>query len=152
MRGDTSPGRSPTRYQAATADGADRSGMTALTIPVITNFAVDAAMAVALATPLVLRRGHRRIARSVSRCTCADHRPTAVIAPPHRSRPDRLQRGRRIAMATTFGAPGPAGGADHRQQRLNSQAGQLHYDPWVLYPCAGDDGAVQAVRRAQIGG
>ena len=36
--------------RAATADGADKSGLTALTYPVMANFAVDAAMAVALAT------------------------------------------------------------------------------------------------------
>ena len=35
--------------RAATADGADKSGLTALTWPVVANFAVDSAMAVALA-------------------------------------------------------------------------------------------------------
>src|SRR5690606_7569615 len=39
-------------HRAATADGADKSGLTALTWPVVANFAVDAAMAVALADTL----------------------------------------------------------------------------------------------------
>ena len=39
-------------HRAATADGADKSGLTALTWPVMANFAVDAAMAVALANTL----------------------------------------------------------------------------------------------------
>ena len=38
--------------RAATADGADKSGLTALTWPVVANFATDAAMAVALANTL----------------------------------------------------------------------------------------------------
>ena len=38
--------------RAATADGADKSGLTALTWPVVAIFAVDAAMAVALANTL----------------------------------------------------------------------------------------------------
>ena len=38
--------------RAATADGADKSGLTALTWPVMANFAVDSAMAVALANTL----------------------------------------------------------------------------------------------------
>ena len=89
-------------YQAATADGADRSGMTALTIPVITNFAVDAAMARRPGQHPVLRRGHRRIqgqCRAVLALTIALF---AVIAPliglswtPATAA--------RIAMATTFG-------------------------------------------------
>ncbi|MCB1289030.1 MAG: MFS transporter, partial [Mycobacterium sp.] len=36
-------------HRAATADGADKSGLTALTWPTVANFAVDSAMAVALA-------------------------------------------------------------------------------------------------------
>ena len=39
-------------HRAATADGADKSGLTALTYPVMANFAVDSAMAVALANTL----------------------------------------------------------------------------------------------------
>lgn len=39
-------------HRAATADGADKSGLTALTWPVVANFAVDSAMAVALANTL----------------------------------------------------------------------------------------------------
>lgn len=53
MRGRELTGRGVDKiYQAATADGADKSGLTALTLPVIANFAVDAAMAVALANTL----------------------------------------------------------------------------------------------------
>ena len=50
MRGRELTGRGVDKiYQAATADGADKSGLTALTLPVIANFAVDAAMADLLA-------------------------------------------------------------------------------------------------------
>ena len=53
MRGRELTGRGVDKiYQAATADGADKSGLTALTWPVVANFAVDAAMAVALANTL----------------------------------------------------------------------------------------------------
>ena len=39
-------------HRAATADGADKSGLTALTWPVVANNALDAAMGVALANTL----------------------------------------------------------------------------------------------------
>ena len=56
-------------HRAATADGADKSGLTALTWPVVANFAVDAAMAVALANTLFFAAASGR-ARARSRCTC----------------------------------------------------------------------------------
>lgn len=55
--------------RAATADGADKSGLTALTWPTVANFAVDAAMAVALANTLFFAAATGR-ARAASRCIC----------------------------------------------------------------------------------
>ena len=56
-------------HRAATADGADKSGLTALTWPVVANFAVDSAMAVALANTLFFAAatGETRVGW---RCTC----------------------------------------------------------------------------------
>ncbi|MCB1294782.1 MAG: MFS transporter [Gordonia sp.] len=123
-------------YQAATADGADRSGMTALTIPVITNFAVDAAMAVALANTLFFAAATGESKVSVALYLALTIAPFAVIAPLIGPVLDRLQRGRRIAMATTFGLRALLAVLIIANSDWNSQAGQLHYDPWVLYPCA----------------
>ena len=57
-------------HRAATADGADKSGLTALTWPVVANFAVDAAMAVALANTLFFAAASGE-SRARSRCTCS---------------------------------------------------------------------------------
>jgi hypothetical protein len=57
-------------HRAATADGADKSGLTALTWPVVANFAVDAAMAVALANTLFFRGGLRGEQGQGRACTC----------------------------------------------------------------------------------
>ncbi|GAB06431.1 MFS transporter [Gordonia amarae] len=123
-------------YQAATADGADRSGMTALTIPVITNFAVDAAMAVALANTLFFAAATGESKVSVALYLALTIAPFAVIAPLIGPVLDRLQRGRRIAMATTFGLRSLLAILIITNSDWNSASGQLHYDPWVLYPCA----------------
>ena len=123
-------------YQAATADGADRSGMTALTIPVITNFAVDAAMAVALANTLFFAAATGESKISVALYLALTIAPFAVIAPLIGPVLDRLQRGRRIAMAGTFGLRALLAVLIITNSDWNADAGQLHYDPWVLYPCA----------------
>jgi MFS family permease len=104
-------------HRAATADGADKSGLTALTWPVVANFAVDAAMAVALANTLFF---------------AAASAPFAVIAPLIGPALDRLQHGRRVALATSFVL---------RTVLVvlliaNYDGASGSYPSWVLYPCA----------------
>src|SRR6516165_10035151 len=91
--------------RAATADGADKSGLTALTWPVVANFAVDAAMAVA---------------------------PFAVIAPLIGPALDRLQHGRRVALALSFALRT----ALAVLLIMNYDGATGSYPSMVLYPCA----------------
>lgn len=119
-------------HRAATADGADKSGLTALTWPVVANFAVDAAMAVALADTLFFAAASGESKSKVALYLLITIAPFAVIAPLIGPALDRLQHGRRIALAASFGLrtvivvvlianyDGPTGG----------------FPPWVLYPCA----------------
>lgn len=123
-------------YQAATADGADRSGLTALTLPVIVNFAVDAAMAVALANTLFFAAATGESKTSVGLYLALTIAPFALIAPLIGPLLDRLQHGRRIAMATTFGLRVVLALLIMANCSWDSTAQQLQYDPWVLYPCA----------------
>ncbi len=123
-------------YQAATADGADRSGLTALTLPVIVNYAVDAAMAVALANTLFFAAATGESKTNVGLYLLLTIAPFALIAPLIGPLLDRLQHGRRIAMATTFGLRTVLALLIVTNSSWDAAAGQLQYDPWVLYPCA----------------
>jgi len=119
-------------HRAATADGADKSGLTALTYPVMVNFAVDAAMAVALANTLFFAAASGESKSKVALYLLITIAPFAVIAPLIGPALDRLQHGRRVALATSFvlrtvlvvlliaNYDGATGG----------------YPSWVLYPCA----------------
>jgi MFS family permease len=119
-------------HRAATADGADKSGLTALTWPVVANFAVDAAMAVALADTLFFAAASGESKGKVALYLLITIAPFAVIAPLIGPALDRLQHGRRLALATSFilrtalvvvliaNFDGATGG----------------FPPWVLYPCA----------------
>jgi len=119
-------------HRAATADGADKSGLTALTWPVVANFAVDAAMAVALADTLFFAAASGESKGKVALYLLITIAPFAVIAPLIGPALDRLQHGRRIALATSFmlrtalvvvliaNFDGATGG----------------FPSWVLYPCA----------------
>ena len=70
MRGRELTARGYASFQrAAKADGADKSGLTQLTYAVMTSFACDAAVSVALANTLFFRRPPRR-ASPRSRSTC----------------------------------------------------------------------------------
>ena len=89
--------------RAAAADGADKSGLTALTWPVVANFAVDAAMAVALANTLFFSAATGEDKTKVALYLLITIAPFAVIAPLIGPMLDRLQRGRRIALASSFG-------------------------------------------------
>ena len=57
-------------HRAATADGADRSGLTALTYATMMSYAVDAAIAVALANTLFFSAATAESKSPRSRCTC----------------------------------------------------------------------------------
>ena len=119
-------------HRAATADGADKSGLTALTWPVVANFAVDAAMAVALANTLFFAAASGESKGRVALYLLITIAPFAVIAPLIGPALDRLQHGRRVALAASFvlrtvlvvlliaNYDGPTGS----------------YPSWVLYPCA----------------
>ncbi|MCF8586863.1 MFS transporter [Gordonia liuliyuniae] len=123
-------------HRAATADGADRSGLTALTLPVIANTAADAAMAIALANTLFFAAATSESKVSVGLYLAITIAPFAFIAPLIGPILDRLQHGRRIAMATTFGLRVVLGLLIIVNSSWNSDTMQVEYKPWVLYPCA----------------
>ena len=89
-------------HRAATADGADKSGLTALTWPVVANFATDAAMAVALANTLFFAAATGESKDKVALYLLITIAPFAVIAPLIGPALDRLQHGRRVALAASF--------------------------------------------------
>lgn len=137
MRGRELTGRGIGKiHQAATADGADRSGLTALTMPVIINYAVDAAMAVALANTLFFAAAKGESKVNVALYLLLTIAPFALVAPLIGPLLDRLQHGRRIAMSVTFGLRVVLALLIMVNVGWDDAAQQLHYDPWVLYPCA----------------
>src|ERR1700730_5680683 len=117
-------------HRAATADGADKSGLTALTYPVMANFAVDAAMAVALANTLFFAAASGDAPGKVALYLLITIAPFAVIAPLIGPALDRLQHGRRVALATSFVVRTVLAFI----LLANYHAGS--YPAWVLYPCA----------------
>lgn len=123
-------------HQAVTADGADRSGLAALTLPVIANAAVDAAMTVALANTLFFAAASAESKTSVGLYLLLTIAPFALIAPLIGPLLDRLQHGRRIAMAATFGLRVVLALLIITNYNWDATSGQVVYDPWVLYPCA----------------
>nr|WP_245549775.1 MFS transporter [Gordonia effusa] len=123
-------------HQAVTADGADRSGLAALTLPVIANAAVDAAMTVALANTLFFAAASGESKTSVGLYLLLTIAPFALIAPLIGPLLDKLQHGRRIAMAATFGVRVVLALLIISNYTWDGASGQVSYDPWVLYPCA----------------
>jgi MFS family permease len=119
-------------HRAATADGADKSGLTALTWPVVANFAVDAAMAVALANTLFFAAASAESKSKVALYLLITIAPFAVIAPLIGPALDRLQHGRRVALAMSFGLRTVL--ALVLIANYDSATGS--YPSWVLYPCA----------------
>ncbi len=119
-------------HRAATADGADRSGLTALTYPVMANFAVDAAMAVALANTLFFAAASAESKSKVALYLLITIAPFAVIAPLIGPALDRLQHGRRVALATSFGLRTVL--AVILIANYDGTTGS--FPAWVLYPCA----------------
>lgn len=119
-------------HRAATADGADKSGLTALTWPVVANFAVDAAMAVALANTLFFAAANGESKSKVALYLLITIAPFAVIAPLIGPALDRLQHGRRVALAGSFLLRTAL--AVLLIANYDSATGS--YQGWVLYPCA----------------
>ncbi|MGB3352208.1 MAG: MFS transporter [Mycobacterium sp.] len=119
-------------HRAATADGADKSGLTALTWPVVANFAVDAAMAVALANTLFFAAASGESKGKVALYLLITIAPFAVIAPLIGPALDRLQHGRRVALAASFVLRTVL--AVVLIANYDSATGS--FPSWVLYPCA----------------
>ena len=118
--------------RAATADGADKSGLTALTWPVVANFATDAAMAVALANTLFFAAATGESKDRVALYLLITIAPFAVVAPLIGPALDRLQHGRRIALAASFGLRTALAVV----LVANYDGATGSYPSWVLYPCA----------------
>lgn len=114
-----------TFHRAATADGADRSGLTALTYATMMSYAVDAAVAVALANTLFFAAASAESKTNVALYLAITAAPFAVVAPVIGPLLDKLQRGRRAALAVSF-----AGRA------VLAVVMALNYDNWILYPAA----------------
>ncbi|MEJ3656961.1 MFS transporter [Actinomycetes bacterium KLBMP 9759] len=111
--------------RAATADGADRSGLTALTYATMMTYAVDAAVAVALANTLFFAAATAESKANVALYLAITVAPFAVVAPVIGPMLDRLQRGRRAALAFSF-----AGRA------VLAVVMAFNYETWLLYPAA----------------
>jgi hypothetical protein len=118
--------------RAATADGADKSGLTALTWPVVANCAVDAAMGVALANTLFFAAASGESKSKVALYLLITIAPFAVIAPLIGPALDRLQHGRRVALATSFALRTGLAVV----LIMNYDGATNSFPPWVLYPCA----------------
>ncbi|WP_139825094.1 MFS transporter [Mycobacterium conspicuum] len=118
--------------RAATADGADKSGLTALTWPVVANFAVDAAMAVALANTLFFAAASGESKSKVALYLLITIAPFAVIAPLIGPALDRLQHGRRVALAASFALRTALAVV----LVMNYDGASGSYPSVVLYPCA----------------
>ncbi|AHH93956.1 hypothetical protein GCM10010174_72340 [Kutzneria viridogrisea] len=111
--------------RALHADGADKSGLASLTWAVMLNYATDATMAVALANTLFFSAATGESKGKVALYLLITVAPFALIAPVIGPALDRIQHGRRIALAVScFG------------QALLSVVMALHFDDWLLYPAA----------------
>ena len=118
--------------RAATADGADKSGLTALTWPVVANFAVDSAMAVALANTLFFAAATGESKGRVALYLLITIAPFAMIAPLIGPALDRVQHGRRAALATSFLLRTVLAVV----LIMNYDGATGGFQSWVLYPCA----------------
>ncbi|MGC0362550.1 hypothetical protein ABH922_000534 [Rhodococcus sp. 27YEA15] len=114
-----------TFQRAAKADGADKSGLTALTYAVMTNNAVDATLAVSLANTLFFSAATGEDKTKVALYLLITIAPFAVLAPLIGPMLDRLQRGRRIALAGSFAL-----------RTVLALVLVFNFDSWILYPAA----------------
>lgn len=111
--------------RAATADGADRSGLTALTFPVMASNGADAALAVALANTLFFSAATAESKTKVALYLLITVAPFALVAPVIGPLLDRLQRGRRLALSASFVG-----------RALLAMMMAQHFGDWLLYPAA----------------
>jgi MFS family permease len=111
--------------QAATADGAGRSGLSSLTYAAMMDYAANAAIAVALANTLFFAAATAQSRANVALYLLITVAPFAVVAPVIGPLLDRLQHGRRVAMAVSFAG---------RAFLLIVMAAHVH--DWLLYPAA----------------
>ena len=105
-------------HRAASADGADRSGLTALTYAWMANYASDATLAVALANTLFFSAASAESKDKVALYLLITVAPFAVIAPVVGPLLDRVQRGRRLALALSTAGQGALG--DDRYHEFRS--------------------------------
>jgi MFS family permease len=112
-------------HGAAGADGADRSGLRALTYATMANYATDAAIAVALANTLFFSAATAESKSKVALYLLITVAPFALVAPVIGPLLDRLQRGRRAALAASFVL-----------RAVLAVVMALHFDDWGLYPAA----------------
>ncbi|WP_083666378.1 MFS transporter [Saccharomonospora sp. CUA-673] len=125
-RGKELSGKAVGAFQRATkADGADKSGLTSLTYAVMLNYASDAAMAVALANTLFFAATSGESRGNVALYLLITIAPFALVAPVIGPALDRIQRGRRLAMAVASAG-----------QLLMCVLMALNFDNWILYPAA----------------
>ncbi|MCP2169286.1 putative arabinose efflux permease, MFS family [Goodfellowiella coeruleoviolacea] len=111
--------------RAVHADGAKQSGLSSLTYAVMLNYASDATMAVALANTLFFSAATGESRARVALYLLITVAPFALVAPVIGPALDRLQRGRRLALAASCAG-----------QALLSVVMALHFDDWLLYPAA----------------
>lgn len=112
-------------HDAVSADGADRSGLSHLTYAVMANYAVDAALTVGLANTLFFAAAKADSTGKVLLYLLLTVAPFAVIAPLIGPALDKLQRGRRVALA-----------ASSVGRTALAVVMALNFDSWVIYPCA----------------
>ncbi len=111
--------------RALHADGAKQSGLSSLTYAVMLNYAADAAMAVALANTLFFSAAAGESKGKVALYLLITVAPFALVAPVIGPALDRVQRGRRFALA-----------ASCLLRVLLTIVMALHFDDWMLYPAA----------------
>jgi hypothetical protein len=112
-------------HQATTADGAGRSGLSALTYTTMADYAASAAIAMALANTLFFAAATAQSRANVALYLLITVAPFAVVAPVIGPLLDRLQHGRRAAMSLSFAG---------RALLLIVMA--THVNDWLLYPAA----------------
>ncbi|MGH4009717.1 MAG: MFS transporter [Pseudonocardiaceae bacterium] len=112
-------------HRATTADGAGRSGLSSLTYTTMMDYAASAAIAVALANTLFFAAATAQSRANVALYLMITVAPFAVVAPVIGPLLDRLQHGRRVAMALSFVG---------RALLLVVMA--THVNDWLLYPAA----------------
>jgi hypothetical protein len=111
--------------RAAGADGADRSGLTALTYASMMDYATSAAVAVALANTLFFSAATAESRTKVALYLLITVAPFALIAPVIGPLLDKVQRGRRAALALAFVGRGAL-----------AVVMAFHFNDWGLYPAA----------------